>query len=184
MAHIYQRKSGNWRVQIERSGVRKDASFKTKEEAEEWAKQTENEVLALVSGHRDAGITLDNKELTRMYVKAKENARVRKIEFHLKRDDVVMLYGRSYGQCQVTGITFNRYRPVGATKRPWFPSIDRIDSRKPYTIENCRVVCVAANFAMGEWGEWVLNTLAKAVCYGGQPVNPPVTHMQLVTEGG
>lgn len=76
------------------------------------------------------------------------------------------MYAKSDGKCQVSGIEFNDFRPLGSTKRPWYPSIDRIDSRKPYTAENCRVVCVAVNVAMGEWGIGVLTAIAKAIVNG------------------
>lgn len=46
--------------------------------------------------------------------------------------------------------------------RPFMPSIDRTNSAKGYTAGNCRLVCVAANFAMNEWGQGVLHKLAVA----------------------
>ena len=39
-------------------------------------------------------------------------------------------------------------------------SLDRIDSSKGYTVENCRLVCTAVNLAMNEWGEDVLERIA------------------------
>lgn len=44
---------------------------------------------------------------------------------------------------------------------PYAPSIDRKDSTKGYTRENCRIVCAAANFAMNTWGDEVLSVMAS-----------------------
>lgn len=165
MATFRQRPSGIWQAQVERRGVRKSQSFDSLDAAKEWAAQVEcaikNNALGVAAPVRLTGI-----ELTALYVKAKENARLRGIDFLLNRDDVVMLYARSNGRCQVTGIVFNRFRPMSSTKRPWFPSLDRIDSAASYTFDNCRIVCVAANFAMGEWGAWVMRAMANSMIFG------------------
>jgi hypothetical protein len=47
-------------------------------------------------------------------------------------------------------------------KQPFAPSIDRILSGGHYIPENVRLVCVAVNFGMGEWGLEVYMTLARA----------------------
>jgi hypothetical protein len=45
---------------------------------------------------------------------------------------------------------------------PFAPSVDRRLSSGGYTEDNVRLVCVAVNFAMGQWGEDVFLHLAKA----------------------
>lgn len=153
-----------WQVQLFKKRVRKSATFKTLQEAEAWAQSTEDKIDSF--GIHESATKITGYDLTRIYVRAKENARQRAIEFQIKRDDIVALYALSHGRCQVTNIAFNTYRPYGSSKRPWFPSVDRIDSGKPYTVENCRLVCVAVNIGMGEWGEWVLRTVAEAMVLG------------------
>lgn len=54
------------------------------------------------------------------------------------------------------------------SKNPYSPSIDRIDSRIGYTKSNCRIVCVAANYAMNEWGDSVLRELALSMVHAGR----------------
>jgi hypothetical protein len=51
-----------------------------------------------------------------------------------------------------------RYSPIALVKRPFSPSIDQIEATNGYTLENARIVCVAANFAMNQWG---LDTLLR-----------------------
>ncbi|OGT57500.1 MAG: hypothetical protein A3E01_08150 [Gammaproteobacteria bacterium RIFCSPHIGHO2_12_FULL_63_22] len=166
MASFRQIASGKWQAQVCRKGVRKSQCFEYLERAQQWAEKVEATIKADAIGLPESGIRLDGKELTEIYVRAKDHARERGIPFEINRDDIVMIYGRSNGKCQVSSITFNRFRPAGSTKRPWFPSLDRIDSAAAYTPKNCRLVCVAVNFAMGEWGEWVVRALASAISFG------------------
>ena len=66
----------------------------------------------------------------------------------------------SGGRCAVTGIKFDLSASDGKGKRPFYHSIDRIDSSKGYIPTNIRVVCLAANVAMLHWGEGVLSEIA------------------------
>jgi hypothetical protein len=65
------------------------------------------------------------------------------------------------GSCRLTGKPF-RETQVGAgkAKRPYAPSLDRIDPMKPYTRENCRLVLQAVNFALNSWGDEVFEEIA------------------------
>ena len=47
-------------------------------------------------------------------------------------------------------------------KHPFAPSLDRISSRGGYTADNVRLVCIAVNFGMGQWGEELYLTFARA----------------------
>jgi hypothetical protein len=38
---------------------------------------------------------------------------------------------------------------------PFSPSIDRIDSNKGYTKDNCRLVCTIVNFGLHRFGEQI-----------------------------
>lgn len=97
-----------------------------------------------------------------IYRATRKNARRRNIPFDLSPDDFVALVLKTQGRCMLTGIVFN-FSKAGGERRPWYPSIDRIDSRKGYTTTNCRIVCVAVNLAMNVWGEQVLNTIAEQI---------------------
>ncbi len=64
--------------------------------------------------------------------------------------------------CAVTGILFSNERIGHAGTRPFFPSVDRKDSRAGYTKENCRLVCVVVNYAMNSWGQEILTKISVA----------------------
>jgi hypothetical protein len=49
------------------------------------------------------------------------------------------------GRCEVTGLIFNDTKDPYVN--PFYPSIDRIDSSKGYTKDNCQVVCMMFNNA-------------------------------------
>jgi hypothetical protein len=53
-------------------------------------------------------------------------------------------------------------------RHPYAPSLDRIECSKGYTASNTRLVCVAVNFGMNEWGEDVYRELAKAAVEHGK----------------
>lgn len=91
----------------------------------------------------------------RLVGRAKQNAKGRRgIEFDLTGDDVEGLLEGCNWRCAVTGRHFSM--DIVGGKRPYAPSIDRIDNAKGYLRGNCRVVCVAVNYAMNVWGEEVL----------------------------
>ena len=78
------------------------------------------------------------------------------------REEFEVMWERSGARCELTGIAFSP-RPVESVERiwPWHPSIDRIDNSDGYTFSNSRLVCVAMNMAMHEFGEHVFVTLAR-----------------------
>lgn len=78
-------------------------------------------------------------------------------------DHIHKLLLASGGRCAVSGLPLSFERPSGSTRNPWAPSLDRIDARRPYEVGNVRVVCVAANIAMLDWGYGVLLRLAEGV---------------------
>jgi len=104
-------------------------------------------------------------EIPALMANIQSNAKARNLPVGITIDDLWWLWERSGGRCEVTGIPFESVKVDGQRRRPWIASVDRIDSRLGYTPENVRLVCAAANFAMGEWGESALRRLAKA--YGG-----------------
>lgn len=66
-------------------------------------------------------------------------------------------------KCELTGIPFGDENHNGAHKRPFMPSLDRIDARRGYTPENVRIVCVAINTLLQDWGDAVFIRITSAI---------------------
>lgn len=76
-------------------------------------------------------------------------------------EHLVRLWDRQQGRCAVSGLPFSEERFEDAlVKHPYRESLDRIDPRRRYLEGNMRLVCTAANFGMGEWGDKVLRRIA------------------------
>jgi hypothetical protein len=67
------------------------------------------------------------------------------------------------GKCEVTGLPLDLARPEDGRFHPWGPSVDRIDCKKGYTQDNCRVVVWIYNMAKSEWSDEVVLQFAKAL---------------------
>ncbi len=99
--------------------------------------------------------------LRALVASAKRNARKKGMAFDLTPEFADTLWND--GRCAVTGLNFSLQRfPDAFVKHPFAPSIDRKLSSGGYTQDNVRLVCAAANFGMGQWGEEVYLTLARA----------------------
>lgn len=92
--------------------------------------------------------------------RARSNATKRGIPFHLTLEDAEALALASGGRCDLTGIAFDlSHRHSVKNRRPFVPSIDRIDSADSYRVGNVRLVCAAINIAIGPWGEAVFTRM-------------------------
>ena len=67
----------------------------------------------------------------------------------------------SGGVCAVSGLRFNDAKMGAATRRPFAPSLDRIDCSQGYVFNNCRLVCTCVNLAMSDYGEDALIVVAS-----------------------
>lgn len=101
------------------------------------------------------------KYLYETHWRTKRNAIKRGIEFNLSREEYNAIVKRADGFCEVTGIPFEITTRPGCERRPFAPSIDRIESSKGYTPSNCRLVCGMVNTAMGAWGEGVFWSMVR-----------------------
>lgn len=92
---------------------------------------------------------------------AKQRARKKGIEFSLTEEWASKNFT---GRCSVTGIEFSSCSDKGPTMRSG--SIDRIDSSKGYTDDNCRFVINAFNSLKGEGSDTDALAIAEAVVRG------------------
>lgn len=76
-----------------------------------------------------------------------KSAKERSLDFDLTREWIESNFITDV--CSLSGVELY-YGPD-----EWHPrkaTIDRIDSNKGYTMDNCRVVCLAVNIALSTWG--------------------------------
>lgn len=106
--------------------------------------------------------------VSELYTKHKRRATKTGIKWGLTKKDIAHLLARAEGKCEVTGLAFNNEVVKAFSRRPYAPSIDRIDSSKGYAPANCRLVCVVTNLAMNEWGDKVITAMAKAMKENGK----------------
>lgn len=93
----------------------------------------------------------------------KEEPKKKKIEFELSTDFIVEMWEKQNGKCALTQIEFLiPQERTGGKASPFAPSIDRIDSSKGYEKDNVRLVCVAVNYALNEFGEEIFKQICKA----------------------
>jgi hypothetical protein len=78
--------------------------------------------------------------------------------------DLVTAWKECGGRCAVSGLPFDLQKVGdGQAKRPFAPSLDRINRHNPYRRDNVRLVVSIANFAMNAWGLPPLLQLATSV---------------------
>lgn len=99
-------------------------------------------------------------KLNRLVRVAKERATKLNKEFDLDFSFIVTLFEQQSGVCSLTGIPFDLSK-TKHSRRPFCPSLDRIDSTRGYTKDNVRLVCTAVNLALNEWGIDVFEQVAK-----------------------
>jgi len=94
---------------------------------------------------------------------SRKNAKVRGIYFSITQEELNKMVNAQMNKCAVTGISFDMTPTEKGIRRPWYPSLDRVSNEDGYTVKNCRLVCVAVNYAMNTWGEGVLRIIAKSM---------------------
>ena len=70
------------------------------------------------------------------------------------------------GACEVTGIPFDLNTQVSNSvhaKNPWVPSIDRVDSSKPYARDNVQIVVYMYNVCKAEFDHDAVVKFCRAV---------------------
>ena len=101
--------------------------------------------------------------LTKIYKSIKSRTNSNGKEFNISYEEFLSLYKRSKGKCELTGIPFSFVKEESSwTSNPWVPSLDRIDNKAGYSLQNCRFLCNAVNRSLGEWGDLVFSKIATS----------------------
>ncbi len=94
----------------------------------------------------------------------------------LPNDEGERLFQAQDGLCAVSGVRFRLDEFAGVlVKHPFAPSLDRISSLRGYIPGNVRLVCIAVNFGMGQWGEELYLTFARAAVERSNRADHPVS---------
>jgi len=96
-----------------------------------------------------------------MLTSAKSRAKKKQLPFNLTK--LWLLQKLENGTCELSGIPFDFSKSSKNNFNPMSPSIDRIDSSKGYTFDNCRVILTALNVALSEYGLGLYLEIAKKV---------------------
>ncbi len=91
----------------------------------------------------------------------KQRAKIMKIEFDLDVNFIDEMYTAQNGKCALTKIDF-MFEKQDSSRRPFAPSIDRIDSKLGYTKDNVRLVCIVVNLSLNEFGDQVFDKMCKS----------------------
>ncbi len=103
-------------------------------------------------------------ELQVILNRTRRSARARNLAMDIDLEFLRSLWEAQQGCCAVSGLAFtDEPHKEAFVKTPFAPSVDRIDSSRGYLKENVRLVCMAANFALNQWGDDVLRRLAHGV---------------------
>lgn len=86
-----------------------------------------------------------------------------KLPFDITRDWIKEKIEK--GVCEVSGIKFDLSFNK-TLKRPFSPSLDKKDPYKPYTKENCQIVCFIYNIAKGQFSHNDVLKLAQSLTNG------------------
>lgn len=105
----------------------------------------------------------------RLLLSARKRAALKGWPCTLTEGEMAALVRRADGRCMVTGISFDHKASLSHYHRPFAPSLDRLKNTDGYTLENVRLVCVAVNIAMKQWGEDVLIKIARGILRDRQP---------------
>lgn len=86
-------------------------------------------------------------------------------EFQLSKTDLLRLFREQEGRCAVSGILFDLHndKKNGCAFNAYTASLDRINYRAGYTLNNVRLVLFAVNAAINQWGDDTFFTIASAV---------------------
>lgn len=106
---------------------------------------TEPEFKKRIVDQQTACMRKQSSRVKQMFCATKHNARKRNIAFILIPSDISSLVEKQQWKCARTGIVFDMAWRVG--RKPFAPSVDRIDNTRGYEPGNIQIVCNMYNQA-------------------------------------
>lgn len=99
---------------------------------------------------------------SRLVIECRERAKKKNLPFDLDYDFLFELFEKQNKCCAVIGLDFSFEKVSNFRIRPWAPSVDRVDSKLGYTKDNVRLVCIAVNLAINQFGDDIFNKMCKS----------------------
>jgi hypothetical protein len=140
--------------------IYRTCTFPTQDEAREWYKRNRSSYEPSLN----ADMSWPDRWIKITYNQMRSAAKSRHIPFDLTFNQFIELIKEANGRCMLTGIRFE-FQLLGtkSRRRPFAPSVDRIDSSKGYSTDNCRLICAALNIALGDWSMNPVMRIARAL---------------------
>ena len=99
----------------------------------------------------------------RLVRKSKERAALSGQPHTLEISDVLAMIEAQGGICALSGMPLSFEKSATGRRKPFAPSLDRVDCAGGYTLENCRIVCVIVNLSRGDFSDAEFIAMCKAV---------------------
>jgi hypothetical protein len=126
-------------------------------------KPRDSAVLQTLQAFHDGEAELWYDQYLKAY-RARENGAPRKgIRWNLSLSNFWDVVIAARGRCQVTQQPFDRYHKARNGRRPFLPSLDRVDSIGHYELGNVELTTLLANLAIADFGR---EEFFKMVKYG------------------
>ncbi len=127
------------------------AAVRAQAEAADWAAHVKQHQLTSTSWLRRTHSRIVSKSRKRGWLGV------------MSLEELAGLMRASGGRCSITGLPFTRTLTPAAHGDPLAISLDRVDSKRGYTADNCRLVLLAVNVALREWGLDQFVQIAQAI---------------------
>lgn len=102
-----------------------------------------------------------NNPASYLFYKSRTRAQRAGLEYSLTKEWIIQELAK--GGCAATGLPFSFDMGTPKQPNPWSPSIDRRDSSKGYTPDNCRIVVWVFNCAKMGWDDEVVLRMAQGL---------------------
>jgi hypothetical protein len=111
---------------------------------------------------RQREATITRYGIERAFRSARLRAKNKGFEFDITVERLAGLAEAQNFRCALSGFKFSPENKLGTRVNPYALTIDRIDAKSGYVVGNVRLVCLAINIALMDWGEEVFARFAEA----------------------